>query len=152
VASGSPSHERCWPRAPTSRSRPEAENGLIAVARIWLPIGSIAGLETHAAPLPYNAAKAALVRYSADMARLLAPRGIRVNLVVPGNVLHPDAVWREMLDADPEGVEAHIAREVPLARFGTPDEIASCVVFLCSEPASFVTGSCLVVDGGQVRA
>jgi 3-oxoacyl-[acyl-carrier protein] reductase len=115
-------------------------------------IGSIAGLESHAAPLPYNAAKAALVRYSSDLARLLAPRGIRVNIVVPGNVLHADAVWRELLEADPERVEAHIQREVPLARFGTPKEIAACVAFLCSEPAAFVTGACLVADGGQVRA
>jgi len=115
-------------------------------------IGSISGLESHRAPLPYNAAKAALVRYSADLARLLAPRAIRVNIIVPGNVLHADAVWREMLDADPEGVEAHIRREVPLARFGTPAEIAACVAFLCSAQAAFVTGACLVVDGGQVRA
>jgi 3-oxoacyl-[acyl-carrier protein] reductase len=114
-------------------------------------IGSIAGLESHAAPLPYNAAKAALVRYSADLARLLALRAIRVNIVVPGNVLHADAVWRELLDADLEGVEAYIRREVPLARFGTPDEIAACVAFLCSERAAFVTGACLVADGGQVR-
>jgi 3-oxoacyl-[acyl-carrier protein] reductase len=115
-------------------------------------IGSIAGLESHAAPLPYNAAKAALVRYSADLARLLAPRGIRVNIVVPGNVLHADAVWREMLDADPAAVEAHIGREVPLSRFGTPDEIAACVAFLCSDKAAFVTGASLVADGGQLRA
>jgi 3-oxoacyl-[acyl-carrier protein] reductase len=115
-------------------------------------IGSIAGLESHRAPLPYNAAKAALVRYSADLARLLAPRAIRVNIVVPGNVLHRDAVWREMLDSDPDGVNAHIQREVPLARFGEPQEIAACVAFLCSSAASFVTGACLVADGGQVRA
>jgi 3-oxoacyl-[acyl-carrier protein] reductase len=115
-------------------------------------IGSIAGLESHQAPLPYNAAKAALVRYSSDLARLLAPRAIRVNIVVPGNVLHADAVWREMLESDPDEVNAHIRREVPLARFGEPEEIAACVVFLCSNAASFVTGACLVADGGQVRA
>jgi 3-oxoacyl-[acyl-carrier protein] reductase len=115
-------------------------------------IGSIAGLESHRAPLAYNAAKAALVRYSADLARLLAAREIRVNIVVSGNVLHRDAVWREMLDSDPDVVNAHIQREVPLARFGTPQEIAACVTFLCSSAASFVTGACLVVDGGQLRA
>lgn len=115
-------------------------------------IGSIAGLADVGAPLPYQAAKAALTRYGHDLARRVAGRGIRVNLVAPGNVLFPGGSWERHLTADRARVEGYIGAEVPLARFGTPEEIASAVVFLCSARSSFTTGACLVVDGGQLRA
>lgn len=115
-------------------------------------IGSIAGLEDRGAPLPYNAAKAALVRYTRDLARRLAPQGIRVNLVAPGNILFPGGRWEELLAERREQIERYIDREVPMARFGTPEEIANAVVFLCSERASFITGACLIADGGELRA
>ena len=114
-------------------------------------IGSIAGLSDLGAPLPYSAAKAALLRYARDLARRLASESIRVNLVAPGNVIFPGGRWEELLGGDREGIERYISREVPMARFGSPEEIASAVVFLCSERASFITGACLVADGGQLR-
>jgi 3-oxoacyl-[acyl-carrier protein] reductase len=117
-----------------------------------LLIGSIAGLESFPAPLPYSTAKAALVRYSHDLARRLGGRGIRVNLVAPGNVLFPGGRWEERLEADREAIEAMIEREVPMGRFGTPEEVADAVLFLASERSSFTTGAVLVVDGGQLRA
>jgi 3-oxoacyl-[acyl-carrier protein] reductase len=115
-------------------------------------IGSIAGMEFHPAPLPYSAAKAALVRYGRDLARRLAARGIRVNLVAPGNVLFPGGSWDRRLQQDREATEAMIAREVPMGRFGRPEEIADAVLFLASERSSFTTGAVLVADGGQLRA
>lgn len=115
-------------------------------------IGSIAGLGDIGAPLAYSAAKAALIRYGRDLGGRLAAERIRVNVVAPGNVLFPGGRWEELLAEDRDRVEAYIGREVPLSRFGRPDEIAAAVVFLCSEAASFVTGACLVVDGGQLRA
>lgn len=115
-------------------------------------IGSIAGLADLGAPLPYNAAKAALVRYTRDLARRLAPRGVRVNLVAPGNILFPGGRWEDLLRERREEIEVHIEREVPMGRFGTPEEIAAAVVFLCSERASFITGACLVADGGELRS
>jgi 3-oxoacyl-[acyl-carrier protein] reductase len=115
-------------------------------------IGSIAGLEFHPAPLPYGTAKAALVRYSRDLARRLGPRGIRVNLVAPGNVIFPGGRWEQRLSENREAVEALIEREVPMRRFGTPEEIADAVLFLASPRSSFTTGAVLVADGGQLRA
>ena len=114
-------------------------------------IGSIAGFADLGAPLPYGAAKAALARYTHDLARRLAPEGIRVNLVAPGNVLFPGGRWEELIGENRDEVESYVGREVPMARLGSPDEIAAAVTFLCSGPASFITGACLVADGGQLR-
>jgi 3-oxoacyl-[acyl-carrier protein] reductase len=113
-------------------------------------VASIGGLTHLAAPLPYTAAKAALIRYGKDLSHALAPRRVRINIVAPGNVLFPGGRWEELRAADPAGVEDFIGREVPLGRFGSPDEVAAAVVFLCSERCGFVTGACLPVDGGQL--
>lgn len=114
-------------------------------------IGSIAGLADVGAPLPYSAAKAALVRYVRDLGARLAPENIRVNMVAPGNVLFPGGSWDRKLTERREAIERLIEQTVPMRRFGTPEEIASAVVFLCSKRASFITGECLVADGGQLR-
>jgi 3-oxoacyl-[acyl-carrier protein] reductase len=127
-----------------SSAGPIADGGAIAL------IASIAGLRHLPAPLPYGAAKAAMIRYGKDLAWLLASRAVRVNIVAPGNVLFPGGRWEELRAADPEGVADHIGRDVPLARFGSPDEVAAAVVFLCSVRSSFITGACLTVDGGQL--
>ena len=113
---------------------------------------SIAGVESLAAPLTYSAAKAALISYSKNLARQVGSAGIRVNAVAPGNVLVPGGAWERKLAANGDEVRAYINREVPLARFGSPEEIAAIVVFLASDRASFVTGACLIADGGQTRA
>ncbi len=114
-------------------------------------MASIAGLESLGAPLPYSAAKAALVNYAKNLARAVAPLGIRVNSLAPGNILFPGGNWANHLQKDPEQVGAYIQREVPMQRFGTPEEIADLAVLLCSQRASFVTGACLRADGGQTR-
>ena len=75
----------------------------------------------------------------------------RVNAVAPGNILFPGGTWQRKLDADAAAVNAMISAEVPLARFGTPEEIGASVAFLASGHAAFITGACLVVDGGQTR-
>jgi 3-oxoacyl-[acyl-carrier protein] reductase len=86
------------------------------------------------------------------MARDLARDGIRVVSVAPGSVLHPGGSWERRQKADPEGIAAFVQRELPFGRFGTPEEIADVIAFLVSPRASWVSGTCVVVDGGQSRA
>jgi 3-oxoacyl-[acyl-carrier protein] reductase len=115
-------------------------------------ISSIAGVEATAAPLPYSAAKAALLNYSKNLARAVAAQKIRVNAIAPGNVNFPGGSWERHLANNRAAVEGYIAREVPQQRFGTPEEIAALAVFLCSDAAGFATGSCYVIDGGQTHS
>jgi len=113
---------------------------------------SIAGSEAVNAPVTYGAAKAAVQSAMKSLSRLVAPHGVRVNAVAPGNVLFPGGSWEHKLAAQREFFEKYIQSEVPLQRFGRPEEIADAVVFLASERASFITGACLVVDGGQTHS
>ena len=81
-------------------------------------------------------------------ATALAPRGIRVNVVIPGPI---DTNFRHFLpDEAKQGFEQFVIGQVPLGRAGTPDEAAAVALFLLSEDASYVTGSQYAVDGGLV--
>jgi 3-oxoacyl-[acyl-carrier protein] reductase len=125
----------------------------LAVCRgVAVLVSSIAGIEALDAPIPYSTAKSALIALTKGLARSLAPQAVRVNAVAPGNILAPGGAWEERLARDRAGVETYINREVPLGRFGTAEEIADAVLFLASDRAAFVTGTCLIVDGGQTRA
>lgn len=117
-----------------------------------LYIGSIVGVEATPAPLPYSAAKAALMNYSKNLARQVGSQKIRVNTIAPGNIYFAGGSWERHLAARPEAVHGMLRTEVPLRRFGTPEEIASLAVWLCSMQAAFATGGCYVVDGGQTRS
>jgi 3-oxoacyl-[acyl-carrier protein] reductase len=114
-------------------------------------VASIVGLEGTDAPLPYAAAKAALVNYSKNLARAVGQHEVRVNCVAPGNILFPGGSWERHLAKRPDEVERMIEKDVPLGRFGRADEIADLIVFLSSDRASFLTGACVVADGGQTR-
>lgn len=117
-----------------------------------LYISSIVAIEATPAPLPYSAAKAALVNYSKNLARQLGPQKVRVNTIAPGNIFFPGGSWERHLNHRREAVQTMLQTEVPLQRFGTPEEIASLAVYLCSSKAAFATGGCYVMDGGQTRS
>ncbi|HWS65296.1 MAG TPA: SDR family oxidoreductase [Steroidobacteraceae bacterium] len=116
-----------------------------------LYISSIAAIEASSAPLPYSAAKAALLNYSKNLARQLGPQKIRVNSIAPGNIWFPGGSWQKKLEEKADGVTAMLRADVPLQRFGTPAEVASLAAYLCSTQAAFCTGGCYVMDGGQTR-
>jgi 3-oxoacyl-[acyl-carrier protein] reductase len=119
--------------------------GVIAI------VSSVFGREAGGGP-SYNVAKAAEISLAKAMARDLARDHIRVFSVAPGSVRFPGGSWdRRMLD-DPEATTAFVEREIPWGRFGTVDEIADVVAFLVSPRASWVTGACIPIDGGQSRA
>ena len=114
-------------------------------------IASIVALEATPAPLPYSAAKAALVNYSKNLSRTLAADGIRVNCLAPGNVLFDGGSWDKHLKDRRDEVERYISTEVPQKRFGTPEEIANFAAYLVSPISKFATGGCYTMDGGQTR-
>ena len=115
-------------------------------------ISSIVGCEAVNAPVAYSAAKAAVQSAMKNLSRLAGSQGVRVNAVAPGNVLFPGGTWEQKLAERREFFEQYIKMEVPLQRFGWPEEIADAAVFLASDRASFITGACVVVDGGQTRS
>lgn len=129
----------------------EAVPYLEAKQGVAIFISSIAGIESLGAPVAYEAAKAAVVATAKSLARRLGELNIRINTVVPGNILFSGSTWDRKLSENREGILSYISDKVPLNRFGTPEEVAAAVLFLASAQAKFITGARLVVDGGQTR-
>lgn len=111
-------------------------------------VASIVGLEAINAPTDYTIAKSAIINLSKVMSKKLNGKA-RVNTVSPGNIIFNGGSWDIKFKKNKKKVTNYIKNNVPLGRFGKPEEIASSIVFLCSEKASFINGSNLVIDGGQ---
>lgn len=113
-------------------------------------ISSVAAVETFIAPAAYNALKAALITYAAQLAQAFGPQSIRVNCVSPGAIEFAGGVWDNAKRDMPELYEATVNQQ-PAGRLGTAEEVADAVAFLLSDRASWITGENLVVDGGYTR-
>ena len=117
---------------------------------VILIISSVSGWQVGGAAA-YNAAKAAEIMYARSLAKEVGAAGIRVNAVSPGSIMFPGGGWERRQERDPETIADFIARDMPLGRFGTPEEIANVVTFLASDRASLVTGANIAVDGCQLK-
>lgn len=118
---------------------------------VIIMVSSIWGRESGG-HITYNASKAAEISMAKALAHELGKDNIRVNTVAPGSILFPGGGWERRQKADPEGIADFVKRDMPLGRFGKPEEIANVVVFLASERASLVTGACINVDGCQSKS
>jgi 3-oxoacyl-[acyl-carrier protein] reductase len=105
-------------------------------------ISSIVGVHGNPGQTNYAASKAGIIGFTKSLARELASRGVRANAIAPGYI------QTALTDVLPEDVQQAILANTPLARLGTPDDVAGAVRFLCSDEASFITGEVLLVDGG----
>ena len=105
-------------------------------------LASVAGLYGNPGQMNYSASKAAIVGMTKTAAKELGSRGITVNAVAPG------FIKTAMTDALSDDVKSAMMKQVAMGRYGTPEEIASVVSFLCSADASYVTGQTIEISGG----
>jgi 3-oxoacyl-[acyl-carrier protein] reductase len=113
-------------------------------------ISSVSGREVDFASGPYGTMKGAIVHYISGLAFHLAEKGIRANVVSPGNTYFEGGFWQNIEKGNPDLFAASVALN-PTGRMGTPDEPAYAVVMLASPLASRISGTNLVVDGALTR-
>lgn len=107
-------------------------------------IASVAGRYGNRGQANYSASKAGLIGLTKSTAKEFAPKGITCNAVTPG------LIQSQMTDALPEEVRQKYLENIPLGRFGTPEDVANVVAFLASDEASYVTAQVIDIDGGLV--
>ena len=107
-------------------------------------ISSVVGVAGNGGQTNYAASKAGIIGLSKSLAKELAGRGVRVNVVAPG------FVDTDMTADLPEEMRAKAIEAIPLGRMGAPQDIAGAAAFLASDQAAYITGQTLIVDGGLV--
>ena len=116
----------------------KARNGRI------INISSVVGIAGNAGQTNYSASKAGIIGFTKSLAKEVASRNILVNAVAPG------FIETNMTDVLKQEVKDEIAKNIPLKRMGTPQDIANVVKFLASEDSSYITGQVISVDGGMI--
>ena len=107
-------------------------------------IASVVGISGNAGQTNYAASKAGIIGFTKSLAKEVASRNIRVNAVAPG------FIQTNMTDVLKDEIKAEIAKNIPLGRMGTAEDVANAVKFLVSEESSYITGQVLQVDGGML--
>ena len=105
-------------------------------------MSSVVGLSGNPGQANYAASKAGIIGFTKSMAREVASRNITVNAVAPGYII------TTMVQKLPEDVQKGILARIPMSRFGTPEDVAEVVKFLCTDGAGYVTGQVIGIDGG----
>ena len=106
-------------------------------------MSSVVALMGNAGQANYAAAKAGIIGFTKSVAKEFAPRGITVNAIAPG------FIGTDMTNAIPEKIKDEMLKNIPLGRFGNPEDVAEAVMFFVSEEAAYITGQVLCVDGGM---
>jgi len=107
-------------------------------------VSSVVGIIGNSWQTAYSASKAGLIAFTKSLAKEMGSRGIRVVAVAPGFIETP------MTEGLPEQVKKKYLENIPLRRFGKPEEVAEVIAFLVSDKASYISGQVIVVDGGLI--
>jgi 3-oxoacyl-[acyl-carrier protein] reductase len=105
-------------------------------------IASVVGQQGNIGQSNYAAAKAGMIGFTKSLAREMATTGVTVNAIAPGFIETP------MLEKVPDKVRERLVSSIPMKRFGTIEEVAATVVFLCTDEAGYITGAVIDVNGG----
>ncbi len=113
-------------------------------------ISSICGNTSVGCPIPYSTAKASLNHYVKNLSKEIAKKNIRINSISPGNILFKGSTWEKKIIENSNYVSDYIKKNVPLNKIGTPKDISEMALYLSSDYSKFITGSNIVIDGGQI--
>lgn len=105
---------------------------------------SVVGLTGNAGQANYAAAKSGIIGFTKSVAKELAARGVTVNAIAPG------FITTDMTAKLPEKIKEETLNQIPIGKFGTPEDVANLAAFLVSEQAAYITGQVINVDGGMV--
>ncbi len=109
-----------------------------------ISVSSVAGIAGNAGQTNYSASKAGVIGFTKSLAREVASRNVTVNAVAPG------FIPTQLTDAVPDEIKEASLKQIPLGRWGTPEDVANAVAFLAQEESGYITGHILSVDGGMI--